>query len=215
MLPLTKGILTALIMTVGVGPGMLINFHTSMRRGFIAGLFVVAGLYLSDLTFIAINYFGVLFLIKYLQNQRAVAIICGIMLCIFGIAMLLNKPRAIVVSKKIKHVHSFRDLLKNFLSGFIVNISNPFVFIFWMTLMSIASLNFGFRTQSFHIYFAAVILSALCLDITKSYFFSRFRSGIKENFMKMINLGTGTVLAFCGVAIICRSIFIIHQPLFP
>ena len=67
---MAKGIFTAFIMTVGVGPGMLINFHTSLRRGFVAGLSVVAGLYLSDSIFIAINYFGIFHLIQSFHHQR-------------------------------------------------------------------------------------------------------------------------------------------------
>lgn len=215
MLPIAKGILTALIMTVGVGPGMLINFHTSLRRGFVAGLFVVAGLYASDFTFIAINYFGVFRVIQSFQHQHTGSIVCGSVLCIFGILMLLKKPAAVAASEESKPLPRTGSLLKGFLSGYVVNISNPFVFVFWMTLMSVASLNFGFRTAPFYVYFSAVICTALCLDIAKSYLFSRLKNGIREKIMKRINSGIGTILASAGAVIICRSLFIISQPLRP
>ena len=104
-------------------------------------------------------------------------------------------------------------MLKGFLSGFAVNMTNPFVFIFWMTLMSIATLNFGFRTYSFFIYFAGVVGTALCLDITKSYLFSRIKTGMKAKVMAWINHGIGTVLASAGIMIICRSLVVFsHVP---
>jgi arginine exporter protein ArgO len=106
---LLKGILTALIMTVGVGPGMLINFHTSLRRGFVAGLFVVAGLYASDFTFIAINYFGVFRVIQSFQHQRTGTIVCGSVLCIFGIVMLLKKPAAVAAAEESRPLARYRQ----------------------------------------------------------------------------------------------------------
>jgi threonine/homoserine/homoserine lactone efflux protein len=210
---IAKGIFTAIVMTIGVGPGMLINFHTSMRKGFFSGLSVVAGLYASDLTFIAVNYFGVFRIAKSFSHQNTGALVCGLLLCTFGIVMAFKKPRAIEACGKSAYDCSAASFFKDFLSGFIVNISNPFVFVFWMTLMGIASLNFGFRTGAFHIYFLTVICAALSLDITKSWLFSRIGTGIKENVMKIINITTGTVLASAGIAIICRSI--IMKPLSP
>jgi threonine/homoserine/homoserine lactone efflux protein len=208
MIPLAKGMLTAFIMTLGVGPGMLINFHTSLRRGFAAGVSVVAGLYVSDLVFIAINYFGVLHLIQSFQHRRTGGIVCGAILCVFGISMVLKKQKAIVSPAGDDTVADTGSLLQGFLSGFVVNMTNPMVFVFWMTLLSIAALNFGFRTYPFFIYLAGVVGTALCLDIAKSYLFSRIKIGLKTKVMAWINHGIGTVLASAGIVIICRSIFV-------
>jgi threonine/homoserine/homoserine lactone efflux protein len=207
--------LTAFIMAVGVGPGMLINFHTSLRRGFVAGLSVVTGLYLSDATFIAINYFGVPQLIKSFHHQRIAGIACGAVLCVVGISMVLKKSFGIAVPAGSGPAPETAGLFKGFMSGFAVNMANPFVFIFWMTLMSIATLNFGFRTHPFFTYFAGVIGTALCLDITKSYLFSRIKTGIKARVMARINHGIGAILASAGIIIICRSFVVFGQPIHP
>jgi threonine/homoserine/homoserine lactone efflux protein len=215
MVPLLKGVLTAFIMTMGVGPGMLINFHTSLKRGFIAGLSVVTGLYASDAAFIAVNYFGVSHLIKSFHHQCAAGIASGAILCIFGISMVLKKTLGISIQSPVSPVPENSNILKGFATGFAVNIVNPFVFIFWTTLMSIATLNFGFHTHPFFIYFAAVIGTALCLDISKSYLFSRLKTGIKAKVMARINHGTGAVLASTGIIIICRSLVVFGQPFHP
>ena len=210
-----KGIFTALIMTVGVGPGMLINFHTSLRRGFVSGLSVVAGLYLSDSIFIAVNYFGVFRFVQSFHHQRLASIICGSVLCAAGISLALKKASAIEAASADTAFPAAASMLKGFLSGFIVNMTNPFVFVFWMTLMSVATLNLGFRSREFFIYFAAVVGTALCLDIIKSYLFSRMKTGLKAKFIARINHGIGTVLASAGIVIICRSVIIFGQPLHP
>jgi hypothetical protein len=72
--------------------------------------------------------------------------------------------------------------------------------------MSIATLNFGFRTYPFHVYFSTVIGAALCLDITKSFLFSRIKTELKSQVMTRINRGMGAVLSCAGIVIICRSI---------
>lgn len=211
--PLLKGILTAFIMTLGIGPGMLINFHTSLRRGLLAGIAVVAGLYTSDFIFITINYFGVFHLVKSFPHQRTAGIVCGAIIGVLGIGMVMKKPAPILAgSDPAVLVADTGSLIKGYIKGFVVNMTNPFVFVFWMTLMGIATINFGFRTYPFHVYFATVFVTALLLDLTKSYFFSRMKTGIRATVMARINRGTGAVLASAGMVIICRSIFFISQP---
>jgi threonine/homoserine/homoserine lactone efflux protein len=203
--PIVKGILTALIMTVGVGPGMVLNLHTSLRRGFIGGLSVVCGLYISDGIFIAVNYFGVINLIKSFHHQRIGGIVCGAILCVIGVSMVVKKASDLALRPAAGQTPGAASLAKGFLSGFMVNITNPFVFVFWITLMSIATLNFGFRTYSFNVYFSTVIGAALSLDVTKSFLFSRIKTGLKASVMRRINQGMGGALACAGIVIICRS----------
>jgi hypothetical protein len=69
--------------------------------------------------------------------------------------------------------------------------TNPFVYVFWMTLMSIAALNFGFRTYPFFVYLFGAVGTALCFDIAKSYLFSRFKTGLQSKVMTRINCGVG------------------------
>jgi threonine/homoserine/homoserine lactone efflux protein len=200
-----KGMLTAFAMSLGIGPGMLINFRISLRRGFAAGLSVVAGLYVSVITFVAVNYFGVFHLIDSFRHRRATGIVCGIMLCVFGICMVLTNPKKALAAQPETDP---LPLLKGFLSGVVVNITNPFVFLVWTTLMSIAAVNFGFRTCSFFAYLTGVVGTALCLDIVKSYLFSRMKIGITARLIAWINHGMGTILASGGIVMICRSIFV-------
>ena len=214
MLPLAKGMLTALIMTLGVGPGMLINFHTSVRRGFAGGVSVVAGLYVSDLIFIAINYFGLLNLIQSFRHRHAAGIVCGAILCVFGISMALKRQKTVADPADTTPLPGAGGLLKSFLSGLLVNLTNPFVFVFWMTLMGIAALDFGVRTPPFFVYFATVVGTALCLDITKSFLFSRFRLklGLNAPLMAWIGRGIGAALVVAGIVIIFRTIFAAGHP---
>ncbi len=200
-----QGILTAFVMSLGVGPGMLVNFRVSLRRGFAAGVAVVAGLYASVIIFLAVNYVGVFHLIESLQHRRATGIVCGAILCVFGIGMVLTSPREPVAGPA---DNGPSPLLKAFLSGFVVNMTNPFVFLIWTTLLSIAAVNFGFRTRPFFVYLAGVVGTALFLDIVKSYLFSRMKTGTTARLIAWINHGMGTILASGGLVMICRSIFV-------
>jgi threonine/homoserine/homoserine lactone efflux protein len=215
MPPFIKGILTAFVMTVAVGPGMLLNIHASLRRGFVAGLTVVIGLYVSDATFIAINYIGVSQFVNNFHHQRFVGIACGVVVCILGISMVSKKSIGITVQESADPAPKTNSLFRDFMSGFLVNMANPFVFIFWMTLMSIATLNFGFHSNSFYEYFAGVLGTALCLDILKSYLFSRVKTGLQPKAMARINHGVGTVLVSVGIVMIFRSIAVFGQPIHP
>jgi threonine/homoserine/homoserine lactone efflux protein len=215
ILPVVKGVATAFIMTVALGPGMLLNIHRSLHGGFTAGLCVVAGLYTSDAAFIAVNYFGVSPFFKSLHHQGIAGIVCGAAVCIAGICMAVKKSLGINAATCAEKVPKAIHPLKQFLSGFAVNSFNPFVFIFWMTLMSIATLNFGFRTPQFFEYFAGVFITALFLDIIKSYLFSRIQTGLNAKVVAGISRGIGTAVASAGIAIMYRSIIIFGQPTHP
>lgn len=198
--------MTACLMTVGVGPGMLLNFHTSLRRGFSGGLAVVAGLYTSDCTIIVIELLGFSRIAALSNIKNVFGIVCGSLLLVFAVSIWLARPSiGIKTVRTGSELPGAQSMLKAFLSGFIVNISNPFVYAFWMTVMGFAVMNFGYRTRSFYIYFVTVVVTALIFDMAKSYLFSRAKSFVNPAIMVWFNRTMGLALAAAGIIIICQA----------
>lgn len=205
MSPFFAGLLVALTMALSVGPGLMLYFHASVRRGFVAGLAVLAGLWISDFGFITICYLGTAQLLNTVHNQHIAAIVCASILLIFGLMQWTKNPIAASRPTSNDIVGKRTRLLTDVLSGFLINTSNPFVFIFWMTVVGIAGVNFGVRTQSFYTFFIGLVSSAMFLDTTKCFVFSKITVHFNSTALKWINRVVGGLLLLAAAVILYKA----------
>lgn len=205
MNPILAGMLVALTMTVSVGPGLVMYFQATVNRGFAAGLSVLSGLWISDFGFITISLLGISRLLNTVHNQHIAAIACSTALVVFGLTQWIKKPAALAGSGPHRGLGQKTSLATGFLSGFMINSSNPFVFVFWMTLVSLAGVNFGVRTQSFYAFFIGLIACGLIFDISKCFIFSKITVYFNPIVLTRINRIAGSVVMAGAIAIICKS----------
>ena len=91
--------------------------------------------------------------------------------------------------------------------GFIINIFNPFVWVFWVTCVATASSNYGANKYSMIVFFIGVFVTVLFFDILKAagaYSLKRF---FTEKMMKILNQVIGVILMLFGLFIAVRVIF--------
>ena len=93
--------------------------------------------------------------------------------------------------------------------GFVMNIFNPFIWVFWMTTVATVSGSEIYDGNEYLVglFFLGTFSTVFAIDILKiigAYSLKRF---FTEKRMKILNQGTGIVLALCGIALIIRVIF--------
>jgi threonine/homoserine/homoserine lactone efflux protein len=89
----------------------------------------------------------------------------------------------------------FRYLIK----GFIINGLSPMVPIFWIGVVSIASLDLEYTSGiSFTIFFASLLLTVLFTDVAKAYLADKLRSLVTSRFMTIMNVTLGIILIVFG-----------------
>lgn len=93
--------------------------------------------------------------------------------------------------------------------GFVMNVFNPFIWIFWMTTVATVSGSDVYNGNEYLValFFLGTFATVFAIDILKivgAYSLKRF---FTERRMKILNQGTGIVLALCGIALIIRVIF--------
>lgn len=209
------GLSLALIM--GFGPSFFTLIQTSISRGFKAGMFLDLGIILNDIMVVALMMMtNVQFNIADRENIIYAGISAGIILIIFGIYTFLLSPEKIIhisennTQKIDKMNEKFIDKPKWYVfisKGFIINIFNPFVWIFWITCVATASSNFGGNKYSMIIFFIGVFATVLFFDILKAagaYSLKRF---FTEKMMKIMNQIIGIILMLFGLFIAVRVIF--------
>ena len=209
------GLTLALIM--GFGPAFFTLIQTSISRGFKSAMFLDLGIVINDIMVVALMMMtNVHFNINNKENIIYGGVAAGIILIIFGIYTFLLSPEKIIhISENNKQKidkmnEKFIDNPKWYVfisKGFVINIFNPFVWIFWITCVATASSNFGGNKYSMIIFFAGVFATVLFFDILKSagaYSLKRF---FTEKMMKLLNQITGVILMIFGLFIAVRVIF--------
>ena len=209
------GLTLALIM--GFGPAFFTLIQTSISRGFKSAMFLDLGIILNDIFIVALMMMtNVHFNINDRENIIYGGIAAGIILIIFGIYTFLLSPEKVMHisennNQKIDKMNEkFVDKPKWYIyitKGFIINIFNPFVWIFWVTCVATASSNFNSHKYSMIIFFAGVFATVLFFDILKAagaYSLKRF---FTEKMMKLLNQITGVILIIFGLFIAFRVIF--------
>lgn len=209
------GLSLALIM--GFGPSFFTLIQTSISRGFKSAMFLDLGIILNDIFIVALMMMtNVQFNINDRENVIYGGIAAGIILIIFGIYTFLLSPEKIMHisennNQKINNMNEkFVDKPKWYIfltKGFVINIFNPFVWIFWVTCVATASSNFSGNKYSMIIFFLGVFATVLFFDILKAagaYSLKRF---FTEKMMKIMNQIIGIILIIFGLYIAVRVIF--------
>ncbi len=205
--PIFEGFLLGLTLAILFGPAFFALIQTSINRGFRAGFFMALGIFLSDFTLVVITYFGLTNLIDFEHNHLMLGIIGGIILIILGTITFMRKPAVYNdVNAKLSRFSYLPNPLKQILKGFILNMFNPFLLIWWMTIVVGVSSNYGNDHLSIYAFFSSVLLTVLITDIIKVYISGRLKKIIKPELILWINKFVGILLILFGIILLLRVI---------
>jgi threonine/homoserine/homoserine lactone efflux protein len=194
-----KGVTLGLLLSISVGPVLFSVIKQSLNNGHKGGMAFTLGVSASDISLVLIsNLFTELF--KSLSEHRTEIGIAG---CVFlvsmGVYFLFFKK--INVSEDGKQVFAFRkrDYARIFLSGFFMNVLNPAVFIFWVTV-STAVINHTIQQRI--VIFTTCLAVVLGADIAKVFLAGKIRNRLTPHNIHIINRINGLILIGFGIALV-------------
>lgn len=200
--PLLKGILMGLTIAISLGPGFFAIFHTSVSKGFKAGIVIATGILISDLVLIVLSYFGLESLISK-QQLIWFGIAGGLILFISGMVTLFRKPVSIDNSSEFAPVANSKNHLL-LLQGFILNISNPLNLFFWLGVLGFAGNTFGINSRDFFIFMCGLILTAFTADLFKSFLAGFLTQVLNTKYIAILHKVTGIVFLLAGAFVIYK-----------
>ncbi len=189
----------------GFGPALLTLLQTSIQRGVKFGIFFSFGVFLSDLILVFLSFQGSIQVVNEPKNKLSFAIVGAIVLLIFGLVTFLKKPKMDIKGLDIdKKSLPITYMLK----GLLLNISNPFVWIFWLGTMIGITANYG-EVERFPIaiLFLTALVTVFSVDIFKSYLAGKLRPYVTFSRMRRINQVSGVGLMLFGVSLVVRALF--------
>lgn len=197
------GVLLGLILAVMLGPLFFVLLKVSIHKGFLAGSLIAIGAIISDMILILLCYHGLM----QLFNQESFSLIMGafggIVLLIMGIHTFIKKPIEFKISVVLNDLKT-TSIGWMFLKGFIVNIINPFVIIFWAGIAGVMMLKDHYTSMDVSVFFISVLLTILITDIAKVYLAGRIRMWLKARYLFWINKLAGAGLIIFGLHLLSR-----------
>ncbi len=199
---LIEGIILGITLSFMIGPAFFSLIQTSINRGFNAGVQLAVGVALSDLFIVFLYFFGIIHIIDLPIFQLLFGSIGGVILIIFGIYTYLKK-------EIIHNTHGLEIKIQTnkaityIVKGFSLNFANPFVWLFWITI--VAGVSSSLQTkQNIIAFFVAALGTVLATDILKCFISHKIKRLLSPKIMFLINKIVGILLLGFGIVLIIR-----------
>lgn len=201
---LLAGISAGFALAFLIGPAFFALLQTSLKNGFSSGVLMAVGIFLSDLICVALAYLGASQFFSNPGNKILIGVLGGIILIIFGTYTASQKQLHTSSEKEIdkKTHHTHYALLK----GFVLNLLNPFVFIYWIGLVGLVGSSFELNEMLTLIFFSGTLLTVLATDILKCFLSHKISRLLKPDMLLWVNRGAGVILIVSGIVMIIRVI---------
>jgi threonine/homoserine/homoserine lactone efflux protein len=214
---LLKALPIGLILSFAPGAAFFSVIQTSISRGFKSGFFLALGISLSDTFLVILCLLGLGGIMENNETaQLIMGIIGGAVLILFGGYTLFNKKSDLnpvynqslkLKKEKIEQIienKSENNRFKYIMKGFIINVTNPFVWILWLSIVP----NTGTIFRERALVLLVILATILSADIIKSFFAGKIKKVLTPLVIFYINRIVGLIVAVLGIALIIR-VFVI------
>ncbi len=205
-----KGIVLGFLLAISVGPIIFAIIKQSINNGHKAGYAFVAGIAMSDLSVVVIcNFFSTIFQ-EALSHQKAIAIVGGSFLIVLGVYTFFFKKEPHEDAKLEAKVLGKKQMIGIFASGYLINILNPGIFIFWFawsaTILADAVTE-PHPIQYRIIVFGTCLLFVIITDILKVQLAGILKPKLTPKNLHRINQFVGVLMLAFGIFLIAKRIF--------
>ncbi|MBK6344792.1 MAG: LysE family transporter [Bacteroidales bacterium] len=203
MHPLLEGMILGFTLAIMLGPAMFSLIQTSIHRGLYRGILLAGGIFLSDLALVVLCYLGAIQVIGNDRNYLMFGIIGGLVLVVFGVVTFLRKVQVTDDNNliNVKMPGPFTYIFK----GFFLNFANPFVWIFWVSVMVTVSSSYTTDSWSIKTFFAGCLITIFTTDILKVIIANKLKRYLKPRILIMINHAVGILLVLFGIYLVVRT----------
>lgn len=197
-----------LSVVVNMGPAFITLIQTSLHRGFSSAAWFATGVILNDAMVVSICVLSSVQVVMRSSHEAALACVgAGIVLLLFGVFTYRKKvkdrqerdeyieKRANEVLKKQEDKPAWFVFLAK---GFVLNILNPFVWIFWFSAVAMVAGNMGGNKVSTIVFFAVILGTTLFMELLKAWGAAKLKRFLNAERTVMINKIAGVLLMLCG-----------------
>ena len=197
-----------LSVVVNMGPAFITLVQTSLHRGFRSAAWFATGVILNDAMIISICIMASVQIVMKSSFEAALACIgAGVVLVLFGIFTFRRKvedqqKREEYMEQRTNEVIKKQDQKPAWFvflaKGFVLNILNPFVWIFWFSAVAMVAGNMGGNKLSTMAFFAIILGTTLFMELLKAWGAAKLKKFLNAERTTMMNRIAGILLILCG-----------------
>lgn len=202
-----SGVTLGCILALSVGPVIFTIIKQSLVNGHVGGFSFVAGVWLSDIVMVVVaNAFSAL-MAELTEYTTVIAYFGSAFLLLMGIFYLFFKKVALRTDAEGQLIKfRKREMMKIFVSGFLINTLNPSVLLFWITTATAFAAKYTFNERI--LLFSICIAFNIIADVAKVLLAGRLGNNLTINNISIINKVTGVILVAFGVVLLYTAIFV-------
>src|SRR5690606_27359660 len=191
------GILLSLIL---IGPVFFMLLETSVSRGWKAAIVLDLGVISADVFCILIAYFGSKDLALAIQNNPSIYIFGGFFILIYGLIMFISKPNF-----KMRNLNLVnRNYFKTFMNGFLLNILNIGVIVFWFFIVSTIVIQYP-REEDTLLYMGIVLATFFIIDLGKIFLAQKVKDSFTVRRIFWFKKTIGFILMIFGIIVVMKG----------
>ena len=195
-----------LSVVVNMGPAFITLVQTSLHRGFKSAAWFISGVILNDAMIISIYILTSVQVVMRSQLEVTLfSIGAGIILVLFGIFTFRRKveEKESLLEKRTNEILEKEEDKPSWLlmlgKGFVINLLNPFVWIFWFSAVAVVAGSMGGNKVSTIVFFALILGTTLTLELLKAWGAAKLKVFFNPKRTTIMNRCAGILLVVCGI----------------
>ncbi len=185
-----------LSLSAPIGPVNAAQLDKGIRGGFLPAWLVGLGAIAADIIYMLLVYFGVIHFLNTPFMKSFLWLFGFFILTYTGIDSLKQAGKL-----SLSEMRGREPLMKSFISGFMMSLSNPLSILFWLGIYGsvLAQTAATSNTRDLVVNSCAIIAGVLLWDITMAGFASIFRKILTDRVIRVVSVLSGISLIGFGL----------------
>jgi threonine/homoserine/homoserine lactone efflux protein len=202
-------IFLGIILAFTIGPVFFTILEISVSKGFRAAVFFNIGVVFSEIVFFAIAYASTSSLLESIQENPSWKILGGVLLSFYaGITLLgIYQNKTEEGPYSIDPGSESPNLIKNMVRGFLLNIINFAVLVFWILIVANYGPGFQDTEYKMFLFFLTIVGTYFSIDLGKIYLAQQLKSSLTRAVITKIKIVVNSVILIIGIVLIFKGFF--------
>jgi threonine/homoserine/homoserine lactone efflux protein len=195
-----------LSLIVNMGPAFITLVQTSLHRGFNSAAWFISGVILNDAMIISLYILtSVQVVMRSELEVTLFSIGAGIILVLFGVFTFRRKAedKESLIEKRTNEIMEKKDDKPSWFlmlgKGFVINLLNPFVWIFWFSAVAVVAGSMGGNKVNTIVFFALILGTTLTCELLKAWGAAKLKVFFNPQRTTIMNRCAGILLVVCGI----------------
>jgi threonine/homoserine/homoserine lactone efflux protein len=186
-----------------LGPVFFMLLETSATKGVRAAISFDIGVLISDVVFITLAYYSSYQLLESLSNSPILYLFGGAGMVIYGVILSIKKVEKKDIPMQELGINS--NYFGLFLKGFLLNIINVGVLVFWVGTVIVVGPRFDGSIENFVVFFATMLGVYLITDLIKIIAAKQLQTKLTPLRIIWVTKILGYLLVICGIVLIVKG----------